>query len=64
MSKVLSGVPQDSAMGLLFVIYINDLPNMIKSSALLFVDDDKPYCPIVNHESAQQDLLTLEKMVK
>ena len=54
-SNVLSGVPQGSVIGPLF----NDLPSIVSSQVLLFADDVKLFCPIVNQQSnfqLEQDL--------
>ena len=48
-----SGVPQGTVLGpLLFLLFINDLPNNIKSSVRLFADDCVLYTTVENSEDA------------
>ena len=58
--QVLSGVPQGSVLGpLLFLLFVNDLPNWIVSSLKMFADDTKMWRSLKTEKdrvSLQQDL--------
>ena len=57
-ADILSGIPQGSVrMAVLFVIFINDLPHMVRSIAKIFADDTKLYEAI----STPQDALTMQE---
>ena len=62
---VLSGLPQDSVIGpVLFVAYINDLPQNIRSRVRLFADDTTLYLTITSEDHCRQlqdDIDALQK---
>ena len=68
-ADVLSGVPQGTVLGPhLFLAYINDLPESLRTSGCrLFADDNLLYC-IVNkacdNDKLQRDLSSLEEWEK
>ena len=46
-AQVVSGVPQESVLGpLLFILYVNDIPDLIESTVKMFADDTKIYSVI------------------
>ena len=62
---VKSGIPQGSVLGpILFVIFINDMPEVVKNLCKLFADDAKLFCSVhlrdeTNNKSLQEDINAL-----
>ena len=54
---VTSGVPQGSVLGpILFLLYINDLPDKIKCKVRIYADDVVLYTEVMNNEPASENL--------
>lgn len=64
-TPVTSGIPQGSVLGpILFVVYINDLPDKLNSECYMFADDTKVYREInspSDNNLLQEDMNSLEE---
>ena len=62
-ANVTSGIPQGSVLGpVLFVLYINDLPESVLNDVLLFADDTKIFSQINNLEDVEKLQSDIDKL--
>ena len=63
--KVTSGIPQGSVLGpVLFVIFINDMPNTVESDVFLYADDTKLFREITSESDSRTMQADLENLFK
>ena len=67
-SPVESGIPQGSILGpVLFTLFVNDIPSLIKTHISMYADDTKIFCPIINDDDAMdlvEDLANLQEWAR
>ena len=64
-ANVVSGVQQGSVLGpVFFLIYINDLSQMLSNPCLLFADDTKTYSHIKNEYDIYQLQQDIDKLLR
>ena len=64
-TRVESGVPQGSVLGpLLFLVFINDLPDAIQASIKMFADDTKLYSAVPTPQASAALQADLDELVK
>lgn len=64
-AQVRSGVPQGSVLGpVLFVAFINDLPDVVSSICKMYADDTKVYRQVVTDEDREKLQKDLDELVK
>ena len=67
-AHVKSGIPQGSILGpVLFTLFVNDIPDKIKTYISLYADDTKIYCPLTSDEAAidlAEDLAYLQQWAR
>ena len=64
-ASVSSGVPQGSVLGpVLFVIFINDMPEVVDSICQMYADDTKIFYPVDSKQSGEQLQQDLDNLMK
>ena len=67
-AAVISGIPQGRVLGpILFIVFVNDMPEIVHRTIEMFADDTKIFCEIKDDNDSgqlQDDLKTFEEWSK
>jgi len=64
-ADMLSGIPQGSVLGpILFVLFINDLPDVVTSTVKIFTDDTKLFQAVRSTSDSAQLQQDLDNLVE